>query len=86
MLKVLEQHHEYLYVLVCIDAFSRKAYVEQMEGKTTEDCIQAFDLILQDMNPKPRSLMTDNEPAFDNQKFITLLDKHEIALTMNALK
>jgi hypothetical protein len=55
------------------------------EGKTIEDCIQAFDSLLQDMNPKPRSRMTDNEPAFDKTKFITLLDKHEIALTMNAL-
>ena len=78
--------HEYLYVLLCVDAFSRKAYAEKIEGKTTEDCIlQAFDSILQDLNPKPRSRMTDNEPAFDNQMLITLLDKHEIALTMNAL-
>ena len=77
--------HEYLYVLVCVDVFSRKAYAEQVEGKTTQDCIKAFELILQDMKPPPRSLMTDNEPAFDNQKFQNMLQTHDINLTMNAL-
>jgi hypothetical protein len=77
--------HEYIYVLICVDVFSRKAYAEKMTGKDTDDVIKAFELILHDMKPGPRTLMTDNEPAFNNPKFTTLLDKNKIVLHMNAL-
>ena len=74
---------EYRYLLVCVDVFSRKAYVEPLKLKTSESVATAFTKMTSKV--KPRSILADHDTAFQNEPFQKLISREHIALNLNAL-
>ena len=82
----------FLYYLVCIDVFTRKAYGEIMQNKDSISCKVAMTSILNQEGTKPRSILIDNDAGFlssdgsTGETFSQMLEKKGIALQTNALK
>ena len=73
------------YLLVAVDVFSRKAFVEPMHAKDGVTCAGALEDMINRTGVKPRTILSDNESAFLTEPFQTVLDKHEIALRQNVV-
>ena len=72
----LKQYNDgYRYLLVCIDVFSKYAWIVPIKSKTGPDIVEAFKVILAS-GRKPQKIMTDQGTEFFNKSFQTLL-KHE---------
>jgi hypothetical protein len=80
------QNDDYRYLMACMDVFTRKAWVEPMKNKDSDNCAAAFEEIKRNSNVAPRSMISDQDRAFIQGAFQKMADKHKIALTMNALK
>jgi hypothetical protein len=76
----------YRYVLCCVDVFTRKAYAEPLKLKDSEACAAAFQKMIDKAGVKPRSILSDQDAAFFNEPFQKIMNKHNIALNMNALR
>jgi len=75
----------YRYLLVCIDIFSRKAYVKPLKSKQPLDVEPAFmDIILKNQ-VKPRCIVSDREGAFLSKTFEKRMRMNNIILNINAL-
>jgi hypothetical protein len=75
------------YLLVCIDVFSRKAYVKPMKNKDTSTVISTFtNLIIHKTGPNIRSIIADQDPAWTNDTWLNFMEKEKIAFNTNALK
>jgi hypothetical protein len=57
------------YLLACVDVFTRKAYVEAMKGKDSEDCREALKAILARVKVKPKAMFSDQDAAYTNAPF-----------------
>ena len=79
-----DKNDNYRYILVCIDVFSRRAYVEKLKDKTPEEVSRAFDEILKRARDKPRSILSDQEGSFLSKLFEAKLDSYKIPLNTNA--
>ena len=73
------------YMLVCMDVFSRKAFVEPLQTKDGAACASAFKVMLGKAKVKPRSILSDNESAFMTNQFQAVLDDEKIALSQNVV-
>ena len=73
------------YMLVAVDVFSRKAFVEPMHAKDGVTCARALEDMVNRTGVKPRSILSDNESAFMTESFQLVLDKHRIALSQNVV-
>ena len=72
----LKQYNDgYRYLLVCIDVFSKYAWIVPIKSKTGPDIVEAFKVILA-LGRKPQKIMTDQGTEFFNKSFQTLL-RHE---------
>ena len=80
-----KQNKEYRYMLCCIDVFTRKAYAEPMLHKDSEAVTKAFARILAFNKVQPRSIISDNDTAYQNIMFQKFLELKEIAINYNAL-
>ena len=81
------QNDDYRYLMACMDVFTRKAWVEPMKNKDSDNCAAAFEeIIKRNNNTAPRSMISDQDRAFIQGAFQKMADKRRIALTMNALK
>ena len=60
----------YRYLLVCIDVFSKYAWVIPLKNKTGLSLVEAFKVILSS-GRKPEKIMTDKKP-----NFLTNIFKH----------
>jgi transposase InsO family protein len=69
----------YRYLLVCIDVFSKYAWVIPLKNKTGPALVDAFKIILSS-GRKPEKIMTDQGTEFLNQHFRALMRKEEIDL------
>ena len=74
------------YILACVDVFTRKAYVEPMKLKNSENVEVAFKSILERAHAKPQSLLSDQDSAFLNGTFKDYVAKENIFLSTNALR
>jgi len=82
-----QQNKEFRYLMACMDVFTRKAWVEPMRNKDSDNCAEAFDdIIKRNDNKAPRSMISDQDRAFIQGAFQKMVEKREIALNMNALK
>lgn len=66
----------YRYILMVIDAFSKKLWARPIKRKTGEDVTKAMQEILSESVPK--NLQTDQGKEFFNKPFKNLMDKHGI--------
>ena len=74
----LKDHNDgYRYLLVCIDVFSKYAWIVSIKSKTGPALVEAFKVILSS-GRKPHKIMTDQETEFFNKSFQTLLKNEGI--------
>jgi len=66
------------YVLVVVDAFSKKAYTEFLKKKDSTSMIQAFGKILKKAKAAPDLLYVDQGKEFVSKPFETFLASHGI--------
>jgi transposase InsO family protein len=83
--KYMKQNKDYRYILCCIDVFTRKAFCEPMLYKDSEAVTKAFARLLAFNKVQPRSIISDNDAAFQKLIFQKLLELKEIAINYNAL-
>ncbi|CAB4022698.1 uncharacterized transposon-derived, partial [Paramuricea clavata] len=84
----LKQYNDgYRYLLVCIDVFSKYAWLVPIKSKTGPAIVEAFKVILSS-GRKPQKIMTDQGTEFFNKPFQTLLNGENIQLfnTFNETK
>ena len=58
----------YRYIMVIIDAFSRRAYVRKLKNKGSEETARALEDFLNNINYLPRSLYTDAGLEYTNNR------------------
>ena len=84
----LKQYNDgYRYLLVCIDVFSKYAWIVPIKSKTGSALVEAFKVILSS-GTKPQKIMTDEGKQFFNKSFKALLSGKDIQLfnTFNETK
>ena len=69
----------YRYLLVCIDVFSKYAWVVPLKNKTGPSLVEAFKIILAS-GRKPEKIMTDQGTEFFNRHFQALMKEKDIVL------
>jgi transposase InsO family protein len=69
----------YRYLLVCIDVFSKYAWVVPLKNKTGPALVEAFKIILAS-GRKPEKIMTDQGTEFLNRHFRALMKEEDIEL------
>ena len=77
----------YRYLLVCIDVFSKYAWVVPLKNRKGPSLVEAFKVILASRR-KPQKIITDQGTEFFNKHFKALLKGEDIELynTCNATK
>lgn len=81
--KYANSNNGYKYLLVIIDVFTRKAYVEPMKTKSIDDTTSALEKIINHI--RPFIIISDNDSSFLGEKFQTLLDKYKIIHNTNII-
>ena len=69
----------YRYLLVCIDVFSKYAWVVPLKNKAGPTLVEAFKVILTS-GLKPEKIMTDQGTEFSNKHFRALMKEEDIEL------
>ena len=69
----------YRYLLVCINVFSKYAWVAPLKNKTGPLLVEAFKIIL-GSGRKPEKIITDQGTKFFNKHFKALLKDEDIEL------
>ena len=69
----------YCYLLVCIDVFSKYAWVVPLKSKKGASLVKAFKIILSS-GRKPGKTITDQGTEFFNKHFKALLKDEDIEL------
>ncbi len=69
----------YRYLLVCIDVFSKYAWMIPLKNKSGPSLVEAFKVILSS-GRKPEKIMTDQGTEFLNRHFRALMKEEDIAL------
>ena len=87
MQSLKQYNDEYRYLLVCIDVFSKYAWIVPIKSKTGPAIVEAFKVILAS-GRKPQKIMTDQGTEFFNKSFQALLKNEDIQLfnTFNETK
>ena len=75
--KLKKQNKGFVYLLTCIDVFSKYAWVIPLKNKTGPSLVEAFKLIFED-GRKPYTLQTDKGTEFRNKTFQSFLRKSNI--------
>lgn len=83
--KYMKQNKDHRYILCCIDVFTRKAYAEPMLYKDSATVTKAFARIVAFNKVQPRSILSDNDAAYQQPIFQHLLTMKNIAINYNAL-
>ena len=84
---LMQYNDGYRYLLVCIDVFSKYAWIVPVKSKTGTALVEAFKVILTS-GRKPEKIMTDQGTEFFNSHFQNLLKSENIQLfnTFNETK
>ena len=75
----------YRYLFVCIDVFSKYAWVIPLKNKTGPSLVEAFKLILTS-GRKPEKVMTDQGTEFCNRHFKALMKEKTLNCTIRLTK
>jgi len=70
------------YLLVCIDTYTRYAFVRPLHSKEKGVVLDAFKSILQEARTKPRMVVVDRGTEFQNDLFVKYLHDNGIRLFM----
>jgi len=68
------------YLLIATDIFTRKAFIEPLKNKSTQNVLKAFDYIIKET--KPISIQTDKGSEFISTEFKKLLKTNNIELQL----
>ena len=87
MQSLMKYNDGYRYLLVCIDVFSKYAWIVPLKTKTGPSLVEALKVILTS-GRKPGKIMTDQGTEFFNKHFQTFLNSKDIQLyhTFNETK
>jgi hypothetical protein len=77
MQRLSKVNNGYTFLLVCVDVFSKVAWVEPLINKTAKEVAAAFEHILE-QGRKPWRLYTDKGKEFVGGPFQAMLKRHEI--------
>ena len=80
--KYEKQNKGYSYIFAIVDIFTRKAFVEPMKNKSSEDCSIALEHIIK-TNGIPKVIMSDNDKAYEGKEFNNILNKYDILINEN---
>ena len=80
MQSLKQYNDEYRYLLVCIDVFSKYAWIVPIKSKTGPAIVEAFKVILAS-GRKPQKIMTDQGTEFFNKSFQALLKNEALYST-----
>ena len=72
----------YSYIFAAVDIFTRKAFVEPIKNKSSEDCSIALEHIIK-TNGIPKVIMSDNDKAYEGKEFNNILNKYDILINEN---
>lgn len=78
MQKYSKDNNNYKYILVCIDTFSKYAWMQPLKSKSAEDVTKAMSRILSENGRKPKNIQSDDGKEFFNVKFKSLMKHHHI--------
>ena len=67
-----------------MDIFTRKAFVEPIKNKNSNDCSIALEHIIK-VNGIPRVIMCDNDKAYEGKEFNNILKKYDILINENVI-
>ena len=70
------------YLLVCIDTYTRYAFVRPLHTKHQQPVLDAFKSILQEARTKPKIVLVDRGTEFNNAAFTRYLQENNILLFM----
>lgn len=72
------QNKHIRFIIILIDVFSRKVYVEPITSKDTRHVIDGMEKIFSRMHKLPKSIRHDKGGEFENAQFKQLLEKNNI--------
>lgn len=79
MQKHSKDNKGYKYILVCIDTFSKYAWVQPVKTKSAEDVTCSMSIILNNkLKRKPLNIQSDDGREFFNEKFKKLMKQYKI--------
>jgi len=78
MKNISRVNKNYKWLFVCVDVFTRKAYVFPMKFKNTKNILIAFNKLLSKI--KPEIIMADNGTEFTSRKFVQLCKDNNIKI------
>jgi hypothetical protein len=86
--KIRDENEGFNYLFVCIDCFSKKAWVVKMKNKNSASSVSAFKTILKVSKRKPLKIQADKGSEFFNKEFKKLCYDNKIHLysTFSELK
>ncbi len=79
MQPLAKENNGYRYLLVCIDVFSKFAWIVPLKTKTGPALVEAFKVILKSER-KPQKIQTDQGTEFFNRPFKALMKQEDIQL------
>lgn len=71
-----QNNRGYKYILIAIDIFSKRAYVEPMKDKTAKSTTEAMEKIFKRVGERIRNLHTDDGKEFFNRAMVQLLKQY----------
>lgn len=80
---LMEYNSGYRYLLVCIDVFTKFAFVRPLINKTGREVLEAFKSILKQANQNPMLLVVDRGTEFTNQAFVNYCRIENIKIINN---
>ena len=72
------KNSNFAWLLVVVEALSRKAYVEPLKHKTAEEVITAFKRIYKRLPSTPFRILTDKGKEYENHKFKEFCKSHRL--------
>ena len=82
--KYSKDNKGYSYIFAVVDIFTRKAFIEPLKNKGSEDCSIALQNIIK-INGSPKVIMSDNDKAYEGSQFNNILNKYDIILNENVI-
>jgi len=75
---ISKENNGYNYLLVIVDAFSKRAYVRPLKDKTANSMMRAFNSIFKEAGLKPMVLFSDRGSEYTSHEFQKFLTKNRI--------
>src|SRR5208282_6091673 len=70
------------FLLAVIDCFSKKAWIEPMENKNAITTLRVLQKVINNMEPKPKTILFDHGREFINVKVTQYLEENNIKIIL----